>query len=191
MQTEIKSKKEFKHNESYKHKFAKDLLAKWIYDQNKKGGWSFNTLNKQTKEIKYIGGDANRIFVEYPIVYDINDEKHFNSQNCVWDEFYDYKEKSVIDMYNICTPSPTYDFCVEKKLIPKCIFDVATSEKGIINCLFEVVHKNPISDEKLNIINEILSLSNHGGLTIIEIDADWILSQVKIPDTILINKYIN
>ena len=48
----------------------------------------------------------------------------------------------------LSTPSPTYNFCVENKLFPTYVLDIAISHKGSIAYGIEIVNTNKISSNK-------------------------------------------
>jgi len=156
----------FKENESYKHKAAKEVLKEWFYGGGKLGD---------------IGFEPNRpcgVFLEYPIVKN----ERYDSVAWNWDE----------QLKNPKTPSgdwdeyvPTYEDCVELGIYPKRVVDVVFTHKGSPYWFIEICHTNPTSREK---IEELQSL---GVCNLIEIDADWILNQTKIPTRLIYKTLID
>jgi len=80
---------------------------------------------------------------------------------------------------------PTYDECVNiYKSYPIAIIDVVGSSLGTPRVGIEICHKNPVSQEKIN------KLIEAGVDSLIEIDADWILNQTKIPSELKYRRLI-
>lgn len=80
---------------------------------------------------------------------------------------------------------PTYDECVNiYKSYPISIIDVVCSHKGRPCIGIEICHKNSVSQEKINKLKEF------GVYNLIEIDAEWILDQTKIPSQLKYKKLI-
>ena len=73
--------------------------------------------------------------------------------------------------------APTYEECVEKmQAYPIAVVDVVCTHKGAPLHAFEVCHKHPVSKEKVQRLKDV------GVQYLYEIDAYWILSQVKPPE---------
>ena len=71
---------------------------------------------------------------------------------------------------------PTYDECINIwETYPVAIIDLVCSHKGSPYIGIEICHKNRVSQEKIN------KLEDFGVDYLIEIDADWILNQTKPP----------
>lgn len=70
---------------------------------------------------------------------------------------------------------PTYAELIDEGTPPVAIVDIALQHKGNIGTAIEIVHKNPISAEKGDVL-QTLNLSE-----VWEIPADWVLRQVKAP----------
>ncbi len=148
--------------ESYKHKFAKSTLLGWLREAAADQG------------TPHLG-----IWEEYPFA--IDDKNEVWGQGPVWDE---------LDWFGLLNEhgdkfknrTPTYDELIGLKLLPVCIFDIAIQHKGTIVYGIEVVHKNPVSPTKAAYFNRL------GIISVYEIEADWILSQVKRPDRLSLRK---
>ena len=155
---------------------AKQVLKEW-FDNTKED------INER-KTIKPISFRSNRksgVFLEYPICknikgnyYDgsmIEDTYIDNSWIMNWDEI----NGGSYDEY-----IPTYDECInEFNTYPIAIIDVVISHKGSPCCGIEICHTNPVSFDKIQKLKEI------GVFNLIEINADWILNQVKIPSELI------
>jgi hypothetical protein len=169
----------FIENESYMHKMAKEVLKKWFEETETDDG---------SMCIGGIGFRSNRksgIFLEYPICTNITTTwpdpayQNLNSWEKNWDEIADEEGKHFNEYV------PTYDECVEiYKSYPIAIIDVVCSHKGSPYICIEICHKNPVSQEKINKLKEF------GVDNLIEIDADWILNQTKIPSQLKYERLI-
>lgn len=161
--------------ESYKHKFAKAVLADWLRSAIDENCYI---------EIPPVQVRTNRgppfcgVYEEYPICLD--GKNRIVGAAPIWDE----------DCWTVAGETvsgwgrvpPTYDECVANELLPIVIFDLMLIHKGAASIGFEVVHKNDISKIKRDYIDRIRQESSY--ITVYRIEADWILSQVKRPATI-------
>lgn len=149
--------------ESYKHQFAKNVLASWLRD---------GAIHDEYTALSPITFRINRgpphfgIWTEYPVCLDSNNQTIGILP--VWDEVNpEYRDAP-----------PTYDQCIQNGYLPICIFDVAIQHKGIISDIIEVVHKNGISETKAGYISRVCAETP---FNIHVISADWVLSQVGRP----------
>jgi hypothetical protein len=141
----------FMENESYMHKMAKEVLKKWFED-------TYHDDYMGIGDIRFRSNRESGIFLEYPICSD--------SWETNWDEIEGSWNEYV----------PTYDECVNTyNSHPIAIIDVVCSHKGRPYVGIEICHKNPVSQEKIN------KLKKFGVDNLIEMDAEWILQQTKIP----------
>jgi len=185
---------QFVENESYKHKMAKIVLKNW-FDSTKWGGYA------GIGDINFTPNRESGVFLEYPICKNIpytytidrydeaytiikkeTKNSYHNSWNTNWDEIKcDCDEKSnFYDEY-----VPTYDECINThKSFPVAIIDIVCAHKGSPKIGIEICHKNPVSQEKID------KLIDFGVDNLIEIDADWILNQTKIPDKLKYKRLI-
>jgi hypothetical protein len=62
--------------------------------------------------------------------------------------------------------------------------DVAVYKDGILDCIYEVVYKNPFTGYKYGMI-QYYCFMNVCELTVFEISADYILAQTEKPDPII------
>ena len=157
----------FIENESYKHKMAKEVLKKWFEESGDYG-------NKGIGDIQFSPNRTSGIFLEYPICN--------NSWYQNWDEI-----GCSIDEITGCWDEyvPTYDECINNHhSYPIAIIDMVCSSKGRPHIGIEICHKNPVSQEKINKLKEF------GVCNLIEIDADWILNQTKIPSQLKYKRLI-
>jgi hypothetical protein len=72
-------------------------------------------------------------------------------------------------------------FCVDGKIV--FVPDVACYKNGILDCIYEVVHKHPLTGHKYGLI-QYYCYRSIKELTVFEISADFILSQKSKPDRI-------
>lgn len=159
--------------ESYKHKFAKDVLAAWLREVAApyENEWiGFEPIRWRVNR----GAPHYGVWTEYPIC--IDSRNHLVGDTSVWDEFADQYFGAHKD------EPPTYEECVAAKLLPICIFDVAIQHKGSIIYGLEVVHKNKPSDLKLQYLDRL----NY--TQVYTIDADWILSRTKRPERLMLER---
>jgi hypothetical protein len=122
----------FEEKESYLHKYAKELLFKWLDESEELLSFSKSNLH-----------------MEYPIC--INNK--INSWGYEW---WQYKDNDVDNANNDDDVDinfnyvPTYKECVEvHNCKPIAIIDIVCTHKGINYIAVEVVHKSPISQKKL------------------------------------------
>lgn len=165
--------KQFIENESYKHKMAKEVLKKWLETQTIEDK-DYSGIG----DIRFRSNRKSGVFLEYPICKNItyyNEIIGGNSWKTNWDEIQGDWNEYV----------PTYDECVNKyKSYPIAIIDVVCCHKGSPQIGIEICHKNPVSQEKINKLEEF------GVDDLIEIDADWILHQTKIPSQLKYKRLI-
>lgn len=182
----------FIENESYKHKMAKEVLKKWLeeYDDS---DIKLKT-NYKDVTISFRSNSTHGVCLEYPIV------KYDNINSIEWDWeniFRNIDEKDWGSNRSECliedkdsedgyiwrcadgTP-PSFEECVKYGYYPISIIDLVCCHKGRPCYFFEICHKNPLSDEKIDKLCDIPYL--------IEIDADWILNQVKPPEILKIKR---
>ncbi|MBO4228034.1 hypothetical protein [Bradyrhizobium neotropicale] len=162
--------------ESYKHVFAKRLLARWLADPQQDLFPSFHNASGG-------GPFGGGVFFEYPICEDGNGKWH--GHDAPWNEicpeqFGDSCSDHDNGAWN-CewkTHPPSYDRCLELGLTPLVIFDVLAHHEGIPYIAVEVEHRNRISKKKTARLESILQ---HTSIELFVIDADWVLSQVRRP----------
>lgn len=143
--------------ESYKHQFAKQTLAKWLAEAD-----PLLVKHEYRQE---------RVFVEYPFCLDAEGNLH---GTILWDE------NPLTETAPSCNASvPTYQQCIDAKLLPICIFDVAVESEGNLIYAFEIVHKNDLTAEKKAYIDRIAQETSLLG--VYGLSADWVLSQVQRP----------
>ena len=160
-------------NESYKHKMAKEVLKKWFEDSEQN---DYMTIG----DIGFRSNRKSGVFLEYPICKYIINGNHDNSWQHNWDEILHEGEEGYWNEY-----VPTYDECINKfNSYPIAIIDMVCSYKGQPYYAIEICNKNPVSQEKINKLKEF------GVDNLIEIDADWILNQTKIPSQLKYKRLI-
>ena len=177
-------KPKFEENESEKHKRAKDIFKQWCSE------WSTGDTNvvdtTDGKQISWGSSCFKDAWLEYPIVKN----EIINSIQNNWDECRNNEEWGMSLPYADRTkdygPSfvATYKECVRSGLIPIAIVDVVLPDECKPKYFVEICHTNPVSDEKL------AKLEKAGMRNLIEIDAEWILSQTDIPSKIQIKRWL-
>jgi hypothetical protein len=149
--------------ESYKHLFAKRVLAEWLRVDN---GSPLVSASPNRSNA------AKGVYTEYPVCLDPDNK--LVGVSPLWDEsdrFYNF---------NQCVPE--YQDCVDIGLLPIVVFDVVVLHKGYIGHAFEVVHHSPLSKYKRQYLNRIFASGELGTLHVLE--ADWVLSQCQRPNTL-------
>lgn len=159
----------FIQKESFKHKYAKELLFNWL---NEGGFDDFKTPSG--------GWWGDGVFMEYPIVK-VPDQHHFNGtlgfNYNFGDGRYEYYESKTGHKI-----SPTYQQCVDYGDIPIAVADIAIVHKGNIDAIFEIYHKNKVSDNKINkLIQNFGELNFH----LYEISASALLRLTEKPKNIM------
>jgi hypothetical protein len=140
--------------ESYKHLFAKQTLARWL------------EINQPSLVEIW---DYSDVFVEYPFCLDAEGDLHGKTLWCETG-----LENAILE-----NGVPSYQQCIDAKLLPICIFDVAVQREGSIIYAFEIVHKHSLTAEKEAYIDRIAQETDLRG--VYGLSADWVLSQVKRP----------
>jgi hypothetical protein len=145
--------------ESYKHRFAKGTLVRWLREVAAEAGhYGDAKLFPIHWEVNRAGPHFG-VWPEWPICLDDKNEVWGDN---AWDE-QGWPERP-----------PTYDEAVAAGLLPILIFDVAIHESGFLTKAVEVVHRHGVSETKLAYLKRI-------NIEVWAIDADWILSQVRRP----------
>lgn len=190
----------FKNNESYKHKCAKEIFKQWCQSKEWSVGkgnkellaWNgdrsvlanYSELNERyTSQIRWVPNRDQKAWLEYPIVVKKQENYTFNSLEYLWDEYW-YRLQGDDFKYPGKNFVPTYEECVEQNMYPIAVVDIVLPYKGGIGYCIEICHTNPVSDEKVEKLREA------GVRNLIEIDADWILSQTGIPSVIKVKRWL-
>jgi len=148
--------------ESFAHKMAKNLLAKWMRDAASKGkgfGGATGTANRENFPYG--------IFIEYPFL----DEEYHQT----WDERFDD------DNWESCPWTlrpPTFQELCAAGTPPKYIADIVTLHKGGIYSVIEIVHKHPPGLDKIKFMADVVDAD------VYIIPTNWVLGQVKKPTEI-------
>lgn len=167
--------KSYTANESYTHKYAKDVFKQWCDSDEWNDGSGYTRFDTtDNRQIRWRSNRSENAWLEYPIV----ETKNTNSIQSHWDEIWPDERESWNSFI------PTYDECKKHKLIPFAVVDLVLPHKGSPEYFVEICHKNPVSDEKL------AKLKSAGMRNLIEIDAGWIMSQTSIPSKIKIKRWL-
>jgi hypothetical protein len=156
----------FIEKESFKHKLAKELLYSWLVNEEKRSGDSckFGPLSWRCNY---------GVFMELKF-YETSDPYYFeNSEGKKQDLDYD-------SLPELITGNEWFD---ENFNRGKILFvpDIVIFSKGCPVIIIEVVHRNPLSEEKLNKIGKFFS-GNY--CQIYQVYADTILNQCNETDKI-------
>lgn len=167
---------QFQHCESYAHKSAKEVLKKW-FDESAHCPSAWQGIG----DIKFRTNRVSGVWLEYPLV----DLGYCNSMVTNWDEIWLTEDGEFGSEF-----VPTYEQCLEKyKVAPFAVIDVVCTHKGSPSIGIEICHKNPVSKKKLQKIIDFKE-SSGANLELIEISAEWILSQTKPPSKLIYKKLI-
>jgi len=185
----------FTNIESYKHKCAKEIFKQWC--DNSGGQFKTNWIEKNRKgedvekEIYWSSNRSQEAWLEYPVVVNNDINSIQNNWDEIWPGFTTKKmgDYDVIDDYRHWNNFvPSYDDCKEYNLQPIAVIDVVLPHKGQPSYLVEICHTNPVSDEKLKKLKILEQFNDNFNL--IEIDAEWILRQTKIPSKLQIKRWL-
>ncbi len=184
--------------ESYMHKKAKGVLKSWLDDHNQTGDdWggviSFKTdfidENGNARRLYAEPNRASGVWLEYPIVVPGGTPPFWNSLQHNWDEEWQETGAKFVPEF-----VPTFEQCVSHNAYPRRVIDIVITHKGMPSIFIEVCHKNPVSDEKIAELKQLINEHGEGPpicrTSLVEIDASWILNQVKKPDVLKIKRWI-
>ena len=152
--------------ESYKHKYAKDVLVDWLRSSAAAAGFDNQVRDFGLSWKVNRPGSSWGIFDEYPI----SDEIVSGCSVLAWDETWWCRV-------------PTFEEMLAEGSPPEAILDVAIQEKGAIVYGFEVKHTHAVNDRKKRFLADL-------HLEVFEIEAEWILRQVSKPENLkCLNRY--
>ncbi len=90
-----------------------------------------------------------------------------------------YHKSAVMILSDWTGGVPEKPFYVDDQIV--FVPDVTVYKDGVIECVYEVVHSNPISSKKYGLM-QYYCYRNFTSLTVYEISADFILSQTEKPE---------
>lgn len=144
-----------RNTESHMHHYAKEVMRQWFVDR-----WRYNhehhypnTFSVFDWKIDHSDGNHG-VYLEYPVLLKSTGE-HVLGVNPCW--------KSYPDLDNLAD-----DVKVE------AVLDLAIVEDGRLKYGIEIVHKHVCSARKRKFLKEKCP-----GVTVYEISAEWILSQLR------------
>jgi hypothetical protein len=147
--------------ESYAHRMAKLVVVGWLRDSAR------GREDQYVDDPLGINWRVNRgpplfgVYEECPILADGT-----GILPC-WDETWSNE---------LGAPPPTFKDLVKAGTPPIAILDIAVQHKGQVSCGIEIVHKNPPTQKKLDLL---YALPDPPKLLVIP--ASWILRQVGVP----------
>lgn len=149
--------------ESYAHRYAKDVLASWFREKwilNREKGYP-NSYSIFEWSPDPSDGDHG-IRLEYPIISRKlkNGETEILGVSPVWD---------------------TYPATLSPDCTIEAVLDVAVCSKDKLVYGLEIVHKHTCTERKIRFLKNI-------GLKVYEINATWILDQVRRPANLLMSE---
>lgn len=95
----------------------------------------------------------------------------------------------LLGLYEFIKVFTEYDMCAEGKIwfTP----DLIVFDETGIRYFIEVYYKHQVTDKKIHKINSYLKLHGWKGISLIEIDAKWIMDKCVKPDELKIIRRIN
>lgn len=171
-------------NESYQHKYAKDVLNRWLEECN-----GCITCQSGKEELQLTWRPNWSTPIEYPLSdttacvnwCEINNEEMID--DFVYDLVY-WRNKPDNQSENLCGELSSYESATLQGHKVVAVIDVVVIHKGMPNYLFEVCHKNPVSEDKLDKIKDCIARTSSSIEYLIEIDASWIMTQVSRPSVL-------
>ena len=168
--------KKFVEKQSYKHKCAKQIFKEWCKSVEWSGPGGSNSVdtnftyeNGETVKLYWKPNRVEGACLEYPITSESDIEGLWDESGaCGWCD---------------CS-TPTYDECIKIGAVPIAIIDIVLPHKGMPSYFVEICHTNPVSDSKIEKLKAL------GMRDLIEIDADWILSQTSVPRKLEIKRWL-
>ena len=159
MESSKKGKRRYEARENIAHKVAKETLYGWIVNDK----WPFIEYKVRQDESGY------QVWMEFPVTDGVADDV-----DTVWyDEFdhlFDTSVRPPIDRkrtgYFPKEAWPHQDVIA--------VADIAVLEHGWVRYAIEITNKHPIDDAKLD-------LYKHHSISVIEVPANSILQQFKVP----------
>jgi hypothetical protein len=160
----------FTARESYKHKCAKEIFKQWCYSSewNESFRTSVRTTDKNTG-IAWDSAEEPHAYLNYPIVKN----ETINSITTTW--------SNMLATRDYVSNVPTYEECVANNWYPTAIIDIVLPYKGSPAYFIVLGY---ISEDKIELLRSL------GVENLFEIDADWILSQTKVPSKLEIKKWL-
>ena len=167
-----KLKSMFHKKDSYKHRCAKVIFKEWCQQKDK-----FEVIddNGRTGSLN-CSNQPERITFNYPITNDslvyLWDENPLRPEGCPFENGY----------------VPTFDECIENGIYPKAIADIMIPHKGNPIYFIEIIcDKIKTPNSKVKKIGSLIDNHEYNisqNINYFEIDADWILKQTEVPNTI-------
>ena len=146
----------FRDNESYKHRYAKNVLREWF-----SGGGTVG-------DVSFAPDRPCGVWFEYPVVT----TAACNSVVRNWDEIARVAFAAAAPPVEYV---PTFNECVAHKIYPKYVVDVVLPHAGRPHWFIEICHTHPTTPEK------VAGLRRMGVTHLIEMDAEWIMRQTQPP----------
>lgn len=160
--------------ESYKHLFAKQLVAKWLRDRahtvrlESDGDYQLINLDP-VRALVPIENHFNGVYTEYPIC--LSDCGTSTTLHKPWP----------------ATAIPSFSELIESGRKPAYILDIAVLHMGQVKYGLEIVNKHPVPGAKIR----GLELGTHNlPFELYEINADWVLDQCQPPWKLQVSKLL-
>jgi len=167
-------KKPFEERETFSHRFAKNLLAKWLREEEAK--------NDHCKIEPFEWRRNYGVFTE--LRFHNKDEFYYFEQSDTLEAHLGFDDKGVDKRGR--NPLDWFKDGVDRG---KILFvpDITIFHKGTPKILIEVVHSNPVSDEKLEAIHKWYDGEY---FELYEVFSSWILEQTERPNILLSRKLV-
>ncbi len=156
----------FEHKESYKHLYAKKVLADWFREEDKKHDYC---------KVAQFEWRSNYGIFEELAFYSTSDPYYFECSDCLKHEYYAQTGETIPE-----NPLEWFDTKLDRGII-LFVPDIVIFHKGTPKYFFEVVHRNSVSPEKILAIKQFFKGNNPA---VYEVDAEFILRQIGVPKEI-------
>lgn len=148
--------------ESYAHLYAKQVVADWFREK-------FGINRKKGRRNSYYifdwipdwGDLQGGVMLEYPVLERTltNGQKDYLGLASQWSKYPDLNQ-------------------LNDGLKVACVFDVVVCSNGKVRYVFEIVHKHKCSPRKIALL-KLFKLQH--GIDVYEVNASWVLNQIKRP----------
>jgi hypothetical protein len=156
------------------HRYAKEVVAKWLRVKIKKGWNSIQNI-KLPEDLSDL-----KVFEEYPIclkgkevvgVKNPNEKTTKNPFICdIWKNEFETLKKRPIK--KSCVPISKDIKTAGLKMIH--VFDVAVTDHKKLVAVIEIMHKHKMTQKKINFVKK-------HGIPTYEVSAQWVMEQCTIP----------
>ena len=155
--------------ESYLHKYAKTVMASWL---RKLTGRNFRGLNNIGITLKNKPtGPMFGVYTEYPVCQDTQSKSLIGIDES-WEHWLSNNNVTAKAKHGIPTRWELKEWKDKCKMIH--IFDIVVLDNTQIAYAFEICHKHPIEDPKIEFVKQ-------HEIPCYEVAAQWIMEKCKLP----------